>query len=166
RAREVQLDLRLDPRLEEVADREVRVAVRRVVDGRVVDVAPDRCPHAVLGPDRAVGEADLAPDGTLATRTPSRVHVPCDRVGAILVERPIAVGETPDQAAGIRRVEDGLGVSHRQLDALMLRSGRGTVPRPARVSAGRTGSRALGRPRMRSRSSHVRSLRGTFGMTW
>src|SRR5262249_21704339 len=67
--REVQLDLRFDPWLEEVTDREPRVAVRGMVHGRVVDVAPDRRPHPVLGPDPAVGESDLATNGTLPART-------------------------------------------------------------------------------------------------
>src|SRR5262249_7574148 len=113
RAREVQLDLRLDPRLQEVADREARVTIRRVMDRRVVDVTPDRRPDAVLGPDRAVGEADLAPDGTLAALAPSRVHVPGDGVGGLLVERRVAFAESLDQAVRIRRVEDGICRLHR-----------------------------------------------------
>src|SRR5262249_16753496 len=95
--------------------REVPPAVRGVAPGRVVAMAPDRRPHAVLGPDRTIGEADLAPDRTLATLTAPRVHVPRDRVSSGLVERRILLGESLDQAVGIRRVEDRFCRLHRRV---------------------------------------------------
>jgi len=42
RAREVQLNLRLDPRLEQMTDSQLRLAPRRALHGRIVDVTPDR----------------------------------------------------------------------------------------------------------------------------
>jgi hypothetical protein len=74
----------------------------RAEQSRVVHEAPDRLAHAVLVPQRAVGEADLAPDRPLAARDPCRVHARGHLVGPRHVERRIARRERGDR---LRRAE-------------------------------------------------------------
>src|SRR5205814_7485537 len=54
-------DLGLDAGSHETRERCTRVVIVRANQRAVVDRAPDRLMHAVALPDRAIGEADLAP---------------------------------------------------------------------------------------------------------
>ena len=53
----------------------------QIVQRPLVDIAPDRRTHAVFVPDRAVGEADLAPRDPFAARQPRVAHLRGDAIG-------------------------------------------------------------------------------------
>ena len=68
RAGEAEDDLRLDARLDEVAQRPATRCRAEVGHGAVGHIAPVRRVDAVFRPDGAIGEADLAADDCLAAR--------------------------------------------------------------------------------------------------
>src|SRR5262245_36064939 len=90
-AGEVELDLWLDPGLDQVTDADLRRPRFRVLHRCVVYVAPDRCVQSTLRPERLVGETDLAPDRPLSAFDPAPVHLTGDGICTILVERGVAV---------------------------------------------------------------------------
>ena len=97
-------DLGLDAGLRQAGKRNVHAAGRQVTDGAVVDIAPHRRVDVVFGPDRPVGEADLASDRPLAARLALRPDGGRDPIGVVQSEIRPAVGERRDLAA---RPQDG-----------------------------------------------------------
>ena len=97
RGREVQHDLRLDPRLGERPDRNLGAPSLRVRDRRVVGVAPDRLVDAVHRPEAAIGEPDLPPRHALAAREPRAMDCLRDRVRVGDPERRVARSEVRDR---------------------------------------------------------------------
>lgn len=73
RASELEGDLGLNARLQQPRWVEP-TTVAKPVQARVVHVAPNRGGDAVLGPDRCVGEADLAADNPLAAALSRRAR--------------------------------------------------------------------------------------------
>src|SRR5207249_7082838 len=95
-ARKVQLDLGLDPRLEQMPDCQARVCPR-VLDCGVVDMTPNRRRHPILGPGAAVRESNLPADWPLAATDSAFVDLERNRVSAVLVEGRVVPTEWWDQ---------------------------------------------------------------------
>jgi hypothetical protein len=113
-ALEVQHDLRLDPRLSQVADGKAAAGTIESGDGAIVDVGPDRRVNAVLRPDGPVSEADLAPDRSLAAGSATAQQFGANLVGGHRIEIRLTSGDRRDQDATVEGVEqlggDGIGV--------------------------------------------------------
>ena len=86
RGRQPEDDLRLDPRLGQPREGNGPLPVGEIVDRPVVEVSPHRSADLVLVPDRAIGEADLASQDSLATGFTHLPHGRGDAVGVLELE--------------------------------------------------------------------------------
>ncbi len=105
RSAQLEGDFRLQSRRGTSAQRKRRVVVFRVAERGVVNVGPDRRSRAVLGPDVAIGETDLAADAALAAGATQLDHFCGDVVRGAPVEGRVARGGRRDQFAVIVGVE-------------------------------------------------------------
>ena len=108
RTRKVQLDLGLDTRLKEMPDPQPCVARLRGVQGRVVDVAPDRPRHLRAGPDALIGESNLATDRPLTATKTAGIDLQRDRVRAVIVEGRILAAERADQSPRNKGIKNAI----------------------------------------------------------
>src|SRR5688572_21730558 len=108
---ELQHDLRLDARLDEMADRAGCGALPRIRrrHGGIVHGPPDRGVHAIFVPDRRIREAHFPADRSFAARYSPRRHQGGDGIGVVEIEiRPI-VGDRRDGRCAVERRQDSPG---------------------------------------------------------
>ena len=104
----MQLDLGLDTRLKEMPDPQPCVARLRGVQGRVVDVAPDRPRHLRASPDALIGESNLATDRPLTATKTAGIDLQRDRVRAVIVEGRILAAERADQSPRNKGIKNAI----------------------------------------------------------